>query len=89
MNDYDLEMPSNSILEDVFFKIFLGGACPQTPSVSMLRMLIVLCKIICILCFTQLLAFMTTQQPKFSIHIASSVAGWPDHCFLWACVLLD
>ena len=39
----DPKMSSNSFSEHLFFKIFLGGACPQTPlTICMLRMLIML-----------------------------------------------
>ena len=34
-------MPSNSISDDLFFKIFLGGMPPDPLSISMLCMLIV------------------------------------------------
>ena len=39
----DSEIPPDSISEHLFFKIFLGGMPPDPPSISMLRMLIVLC----------------------------------------------
>ena len=38
----DSEKPSDSISELLFFKIFLGGMPPDPPSISILRMLIVL-----------------------------------------------
>ena len=65
MYDYDPEMPSNSILEDLFFKIFLGHT-PSLPSISMLCMLIVLRTITCII---------TTDHPKIFLHTALKLVG--------------
>ena len=42
MHDYDPEIPSTSVSEDLFFKKFPGGMPLDPTSNSMLRMLIVL-----------------------------------------------
>ena len=45
---FGFKMPQNSILEHLFFKIFLGGHAPDPLSISMLQMLIVLRTIVTI-----------------------------------------
>ena len=41
MHDYESEIPSN-LISDNFFQNFPGGIPPDSPSIGMLRMLIVL-----------------------------------------------
>ena len=48
MHDYDPEIPSNSISEDPFLKIFLGEHAPRPPSISMPYMLIMFRTTTCI-----------------------------------------
>ena len=95
---YDSEMPSNSISEHLFFKIFSGGhSYPQTPSISMLPMLIVLCTIACIndhLSFMQAalqLVALTTKE-LLPMALNSHIATVEYFCivaviFLWANLL--